>query len=91
MNIFLIALIISMISYLAIGWYAGRKVKNLEDYYVAGRNASTLLIVGTLVASFMSTNAFLGEMGMSYQGHGPLIVIMTGVNCMGYILSLIHI
>ena len=87
MNIFLIALIISMIGYLAIGWYAGRKVKNLEDYYVAGRNASTLLIVGTLVASFMSTNAFLGEMGMSYQGHGPLIVIMTGVNCMGYIIG----
>ena len=87
MNIFLAALIISMASYLAIGWYAGRKVKNLDDYYVAGRNAPTLLIVGTLVASFMSTNAFLGEMGMSYQGHGPLIVIMTGVNCLGYIFG----
>lgn len=87
MNIFLVALIISMLLYLSIGWYAGRKVKNLDDYYVAGRNASTLLIVGTLVASFMSTNAFLGEMGMSYQGHGPLIVIMTGVNCLGYIFG----
>jgi sodium/pantothenate symporter len=87
MNIFLVALIISMALYLGIGWYAGRKVKSLDDYYVAGRNASTLLIVGTLVASFMSTNAFLGEMGFSYQGHGPLIVIMTGVNCMGYIFG----
>ena len=76
-----------MVIYLIIGWYVGRKVKSLDDYYVAGRNAPTLFIVGTLVASFMSTNAFLGELGMSYSGHAPLIIIMTGGNCLGYLFG----
>ena len=87
MNTFLISVVLSILVYLGVGWYAGRKVKNLDDYYVAGRNAPTLLIVGTLVASFLSTNAFLGEVGMSYQGHGPLIIIMTGVNSLGYVIG----
>ena len=52
--------------YLAVGNYAGRGVRNLDDYYVAGRRAPTLLIVGTLVASFLSTNTFLGDAGFLY-------------------------
>lgn len=90
MSSFLVGMIISILVYLAVGWYAGRKVKHLDDYYVAGRNAPTLLIVGTLVASFLSTNAFMGEVGMSYRGHAPLIVIMTGVNCLGYIVGALY-
>ena len=87
MSSFLVGMIISILVYLGVGWYAGRKVKSLDDYYVAGRNAPTLLIVGTLVASFLSTNAFMGEVGMAYNGHGPLLVIMTAVNALGYILG----
>jgi len=84
---FALGLIISVIVYLAVGYYAGRKVSRLEDFYVAGRNAPTLLIVGTLVASFLSTNAFMGEVGMAYMGFGPLIILSTGVNLFGYILG----
>ena len=89
MNSFQIAIVVSLTAYLAIGWYAGRRVKDLEDFFVAGRNAPTLLILGTLVASFMSTNAFMGEAGMSYQGHAPLIIMMTCFNCLGYVLGAI--
>ena len=87
MNTFLFGMIVSIIVYLAIGWHAGSKVRSLEDYYVAGRNAPTFLIVGTMVASFLSTNAFIGEVGMSYSGHAPLIIIMTAINCTGYIFG----
>lgn len=87
MSSFLIGMVISILVYLGVGWYAGRKIKHLDDYYVAGRNAPTLLIVGTLVASFLSTNAFMGEVGMAYRGHGPLLVIMTGVNAVGYVIG----
>ncbi len=87
MDSFQITILISAIVYLGFGWYAGRRVKHLDDYYVAGRNAPTVLILGTLVASFMSTNAFMGEAGMSYQGHAPLIIIMTLVNCVGYVIG----
>ena len=89
MNSFQIAIVVSLAGYLAIGWYAGRRVKDLEDFFVAGRNAPTILILGTLVASFMSTNAFMGEAGMSYQGHAPLIIMMTCFNCLGYVIGAI--
>jgi len=86
-NGFQLGIVASLACYLAIGWYAGRRVKHLEDFFVAGRNAPTVLILGTLVASFMSTNAFIGEAGMSYQGHAPLVLIMTCFNCLGYIIG----
>ena len=84
MNIYVIGLIVSLIVYFAVGNYAGRKVKHLEDYFVAGRNAPTLLIVGTLVASLMSTNAFMGETGQGYSGYPTVILILTAANCIGY-------
>ncbi len=87
MNGFQLGILGSLACYLAIGWYAGQRVKHLEDFFVAGRNAPTVLILGTLVASFMSTNAFIGEAGMSYRGHAPLVIIMTCFNCLGYIIG----
>jgi len=87
LNAYAIGILISMLIYLAVGSYAGRKVKHVDDFFVAGRSAPTLLIVGTLVASFLSTNAFLAETGFSYQGHGPQILILTSINGMGYVLG----
>jgi len=87
LNAYAIGILISILIYLIVGSYAGRKVKHLDDYFVAGRSAPTLLIVGTLVASFLSTNAFLAETGLSYQGHGPLLLILMPVNGMGYVFG----
>ena len=87
MNSFQIGIVVSVACYLAVGWYAGRKVRHLEDYFVAGRNAPTILILGTLIASFLSTNAFMGEVGMSYQGHAPIIITMNCFNCFGYVIG----
>ena len=53
-----------------------KKVKNIEDYYVAGRNAPTLFIVGTLVASYLSSVAFMGEVGFSYDGYVIAFLIL---------------
>jgi sodium/pantothenate symporter len=85
MNAYAYGIFISIAVYLVVGNYAGRKVKHLDDYFVAGRQAPTLFIVGTLVASLMSTTAFLGEVGMAYSGHGALVVILTSINASGYI------
>jgi sodium/pantothenate symporter len=87
MSVYALGLLVSIIVYLAVGSYAGRKVKHLEDYFVAGRNAPTLLIVGTLVASLMSTNAFMGETGVGYSGFPAILIILTSVNCVGYVLG----
>ena len=84
-NEFLIGVFISMIVYLVVGNYVGRSVKNAEDYYVAGRNAPTVLIVGSLIASFLSTGAFLGDTGEAASGVFMAIVIVGVMQGCGYI------
>lgn len=87
MNIYLIGIIISMLVYLLVGTVAGRKVKNVDDYYVAGRRAPTILIVGSLVASFLSTGAFLGDTGEVYSGFFIPIVIVGVMQGTGYLFG----
>ncbi|MBH8581910.1 sodium:solute symporter family protein [Bisbaumannia pacifica] len=59
----------------------------MDDYFVAGRRAPTLLIVGTLVASFLSTNAFLAETGFAYDGYAFLMLALVAVNTSGYVVG----
>ncbi len=89
MNAYAWGILISIAIYFVVGNYAGRKVKHLDDYFVAGRQAPTLLVVGTLVASLLSTTAFLGETGMAYTGHGAIVLILVAVNITGYIAGAI--
>lgn len=74
-----------MVIFIAVGVYAGRSVKKLDDYFVAGRQAPTLLIVGTLVASVFSTSIFLGEAGFTYDGQLGPYILMPGVAVIGYV------
>jgi len=87
MNPYTIGIVGSVLVYLFIGNYMGRRVKGIDDYYVSGRNASTLLIVGTLVASFLSTAAFLGETGFSYAGYSGVMLILVALNLFGYVIG----
>ncbi len=89
MNIYTITIFISILVYVAVGNYAGRRVKNLEDYFVVGRQAPTLLIVGTLVASFLSTNTFLGDAGFIY-GFNTGRLLMPALFLVGYIYGAIY-
>ena len=87
MDIYSGAVLISLIIYVAVGNYAGRRVKKLDDYFVAGRRAPTLLIVGTLVASVLSTNIFLGETGFVYEGQAGPYLLWPPIGAMGYIFG----
>jgi sodium/pantothenate symporter len=85
MNVYTITIFVSVLVYVGIGNYAGRKVKHLDDYVVAGRNASTLMIVGTLVASFLSTNTFLAESGMAYGVNTGGWLLIPPITVAGYV------
>jgi Na+/proline symporter len=85
MDIFSAAIVVSLVVYIAVGNYAGRRVKKLDDYFVAGRRAPTLLIVGTLVASLISTNAFLGETGFVYDGQAGPYLLWPGIAATFYV------
>ena len=43
-SIFFVGVIVSILLYLVVGLFAGRNVKDVDDYYVSGRNQPTLLI-----------------------------------------------
>lgn len=89
MDIYTLTIGISILAYVAIGNYAGRGVKRLDDYYVAGRRAPTLIIVGTLVASLMSATIFLGEAGFAYEGQAGPYVLFPQTATAGYVLGAI--
>ncbi|MEE4279790.1 MAG: sodium:solute symporter family protein, partial [Halieaceae bacterium] len=85
MTIYTTTIAISVILFIAIGGWAGRKVQNIDDYFVAGRRSPTLLIVGTLVASVFSTSIFLGEAGFTYEGQLGPYLLLPGVAVTGYV------
>lgn len=87
MDIYTAAIVVSIVVYIAIGNYAGRSIKRVDDYYVAGRRAPTLLIVGTLIASVLSTNAFLGETGFVYSGQAGPYLLFPPTAAIGYIFG----
>ena len=87
MNIFLIGVIVSIVVYMVVGIYAGRSVKDVNDYYVSGRNAPTLLISGTLFASMLSVNGFMGDQGWCYSGNITSLVLLNAMCACGYVFG----
>ena len=88
-DIYTLGIAVSVVIFIAVGIYAGRSVKQLDDYFVAGRRAPTLLIVGTLVASVFSTSLFLGEAGFTYDGQLGPYILMPGIAVIGYVYGAI--
>ena len=87
MDTFTITIGASILIYIVIGSYAGRSIKQLDDYFVAGRRAPTLLILGTLVASVMSTAIFMGEAAFTYDGQLGAYLLFPGIAVTGYMLG----
>ena len=87
MDTLTISIGISVLIYIAVGSYAGRGVKKLDDYLVAGRRAPTILILGTLVASVMSTAIFMGEAAFTYDGQFGAYLLFPGIAVTGYMLG----
>ena len=87
MNIFLTGMIVTMILYVLAGALISRRVKDANDFYVAGRNAPAYLITGSLVASFIGVGLFMGDVGESYSGFFGPIMIAVGVLSLGYIFG----
>jgi len=60
--------IVYLITTIAIGFFAGRKGnKSTSDYFLAGRKLPWFAIGFSLIASSISTEQFIGEVGWGYQ------------------------
>jgi sodium/pantothenate symporter len=63
--------------YVVVGALVARRVKNSDDFYIMSGRGSTVLIVGTLAATYLSAVTLLGIAGISYA-EGPLVLSTTG-------------
>ncbi len=87
MNIYFYGMCISMTIYIIIGIVVSRKVRDANDFYVAGRNAPVLLIAGSMIASYTSTGMFMGDAAQCYDGAFSSIIIFAGMQSAGYIIG----
>ena len=55
MDIFALSIVVSVAVFFAVGMSAGRSLRKLDDYFVAGLRAPQFFIIETLVASVLST------------------------------------
>lgn len=84
MNVYVIGISISFVLYMVIGAIISSKVKNANDFYVAGRQAPVLLIVGSMIASYVSTGMFMGDAGEYYSGLFSPMTILATMQVVGY-------
>lgn len=87
MNIYFGGMLISMIVYIVLGIVISHSVKSANDFYVAGRNAPTVLITGSLVASYCSTGLFMGDVGEAFDGFYVPVIITIAMLITGYVLG----
>lgn len=87
LNIYFVGVIVSILVYLLVGLVAGRSVKDVNDYYVSGRSAPTILIAGTLFASMLSVNGFMGDQAFCYTGNITSLVLLNSMCACGYIFG----
>lgn len=87
MNVFLIGMLATLAVYVIIGAIVSGRVKNANDFYVAGRNAPAFLITGSLVASFIGVGLFMGDVGECYSGFFAPIMVAVGILSVGYVIG----
>lgn len=89
MDPFVTAIGLAFVGFILIGILMSRAVRNKADYFVAGRAAGVLLIVGTLAASYLSTVAMMGEAGMAYDGFPWPVLMLTTTSQLGYVAGVL--
>lgn len=83
---------LSIAIYVLAGLWVSRRVQSSDDFFVMGEKASTLLIVGTLAATYLSAVTMLGIAGISYA-EGPLVIAATGAfgAWIGTVLAVLYV
>ena len=77
MNITLVIFVTVLAAYVLVAAGLTRFIKNRDDFYVMGEQGSTLLLTGTLAATFLSAVTLMGIAGISYS-EGPLVIGALG-------------
>lgn len=78
-------IIIFLIGMLIVGYYASQKIKDHEDFSIAGRRFGFPVLLGTLIASCIGASSTMGQAGKAYE-HGIALFVATIAYSLGLIL-----
>lgn len=56
-----------LVAMLLVGWWAARRIRDAEDFVVAGRNLPLWLCSSTLLATWMGAGTAMGAAGAAYE------------------------
>lgn len=62
----LVIVIVYLLAMIAIGIWSKRNANKVDDFFVAGRRGSTLLITGSLLATIIGASATVGMAGLGF-------------------------
>lgn len=62
------AILVYLAFLIGVSVHRSRKVKTQDDFMVAGRNVSTLFLVGTLVCTWIGAGSLFGGAGRAFRG-----------------------
>ena len=63
----LAGLLLYVVGMLLIGYWSSKKIKNLDDFLVAGRHLPFYLAVATLFATWFGAGSCMGASGTAYS------------------------
>ncbi|WP_158736400.1 sodium:solute symporter [Alteribacillus sp. YIM 98480] len=89
MNTISIIFWIFIFLYIGIASLLAKYIKNSNDFYVMSNRGTTLLITGTLLASFLSSSTFMGIAGIVYE-NGPPIFLLVFTSWIGVVLAALY-
>jgi SSS family solute:Na+ symporter len=79
MSIYVIVVSLYLLALIGLGAWKAGKVKTQEDFSLAGRGLGTLVLVGTLLATWIGTGSIFGNAQKTYQiGMGAFILPIAG-------------
>ncbi len=67
MNLLLLVVVVYPLALLGVSLWRSRQVKSSEDFMVAGRSVPVLLLVGTLVCTWIGSGSLFGGAGLAYR------------------------
>jgi SSS family solute:Na+ symporter/sodium/proline symporter len=67
MNLLLMVVILYPLLLIGVSVWRSRSVKNHEDFMVAGRGVPVVLLVGTLVCTWIGSGSLFGGAGLAYR------------------------
>ncbi len=62
-----VSIVLFLVALFGVGLYVSRKIKNEDDWFVAGRNLGVVPLVGTYFATIISTVSVIGYLGYYYM------------------------